>query len=273
MRLVFLILLLSNAIYFGWQYYLPAVNYEDNSAASDPGLEKLVLLHEVTQSSDKQVKDKRQAPAPVLPSTPKPVSEPKKKQEPELSQSTEVMSEQMPDSVSEKTFDQVKVIEKSKEVEPSLPEEKLACYEVGPYKSNNEARQALEILDVDVRKIGVIAKPRKISKYWVFLAPQKSLWAARQTIKQLASKGVKDYQIVTIEGKKNGISLGLYREKTIAELRVRNIKRLGYAPKVNEIEKKFSEYWLEVVINQLDKDQQERLNVIPEGMLNQTSCN
>lgn len=228
MRLVFLILLLSNAIYFGWQYYLPAGNNEGDFAASDPGLEKLVLLHEVNQLSDKQVEDKRQASVPALSPTPKPVptlepkNQPKRQQEPESSQLTEKISEQMPDLASDQAIiDQVKVMEEPKEAEPSLPEEKLACYEVGPYKSNNEAGQALELLETDVRKIEVIAKPRKVSKYWVFLSPQKSLWAARQTIKQLASKGVKDYQIVTIEGKKNGISLGLYREKKIAELRVK----------------------------------------------------
>ena len=258
MRLVFLILLLSNAIYFGWQHYLPGGNSGDNFISTDPGLEKLVLLHEVNQLSSKQVDSKRQSSIPVLAPVPEPTLAP--------------VLEQMPDSVSDQAIDQVKVMGKPEEVESPLPEERLVCYEVGPYKNDNEARKVLKLLEADVRKVELVVKPRKTSKYWVFLSPQKSLWAARQVVKQLASKGGKDYQIVTIEGKKNGISLGLFRDKKIAELRVKNIKRLGYAPKVNEIKKEIPEHWLEVVIDQADKVQQEKLGIIPEGKVNQTTC-
>ena len=258
MRLVFLILLLLNAIYFGWQHYLPVGNSEDSFISSDPGLEKLVLLHEVKQSPGKKAEGKKRSSVPVLSSTPEPVPE------------------QMPDSVSnqsgEQVIDQVKVMKKPEEVERPAPKERLVCYKVGPYKSNDEARRMLDLLKADVKKVELIVKPRKVYKYWVFLSSQKSLKAAKQTVKQLASKGIKDYQILTIAGKKNGISLGLFREKEIAELRVKNIKRLGFAPEISSIDNEGSGHWLKVVINQSDSRQQEKLNIIPRGIVSQTSC-
>ena len=278
MRLVLLILLLLNVMYFGWQHYLPTGNNEDNIVASDPGLEKLVLLHEINQSTGKQVEGEgeRLSSVPVIVPTPEPVPEPKTRQEPGSSQLTEKVPEQIPESVPEQpvdqAVDQMKVMEEPAEVEQSLPEEILACYEVGPYKTSNEARPVLELLEADVMKVELLVRPGKISKYWVFLPPQKTLKAATQTVNQLASKGIKDYQILTMAVKKNGISLGLFREKKIAELRVKNIKKLGYAPEISVINKEVTEHWLEVVTDQADKEQQEKLNVIPAGMVNKTPC-
>lgn len=225
MRLLFLILLLLNLIYFGWHHYQLNGDME-NFSASDPGLEKLVLLYEANLQTDTTVKS-IQMPA------------------------TEQANELAKGSGQQFTGDD------------------SACYEIGPFNKKEDAQQLLELMKPNVKQVKLYDKSKMLTKFWVFLPSKESLQAARKIVNELASKGIKDYQILTILGKKNAISLGLYKERKLAELQVQHIKSIGYSPEIRVIERKVLQYWLGAVTDRADKA---RINAFPEEITEKIPC-
>lgn len=241
MRLLFLILLLLNLLYFGWQQFQLTGDVESFSA-SDPGLEKLVLLYEAEeQEVEKQIDA---------------VEKPVHKQDQGLGA---MLASEQTNKI-------------AKDAEQALNEDQYSCYEIGPFNKKEDAQQLFELMKPNVKQVKLDVKSKMLTKYWVFLPSQESLQAARKTVNQLASKGIKDYQILTISGKKNAISLGLYKDRKFAELQFRNIKNIGYSPEIRVIEKKVPQYWLETVTDQTDKARQARISELPEGITKKIPC-
>lgn len=225
MRLLFLILLLLNLVYFGWHHYQLNGDVE-NFSASDPGVEKLVLLYEANKQAD-----------------------------------TVVKSTQMP------ILEQANGM--ANDSGQQVAGDDSTCYEIGPFSKREDAQQLLELMKPDVKQVTLYDKSKMLTKFWVFLPSQKNLQAAKKMVNQLASKGIKDYQILTILGKKNAISLGLYKDRKLAELQVQHIKSLGYSPEIRVIKREVSQYWLGVAADQVDKA---RINALPEKITEKIPC-
>jgi len=72
---------------------------------------------------------------------------------------------------------------------------------------------------------------REVTGYWVYLPPFPDREAAREAVRRLAEAGVRDVQV--LGGRRaNAVSLGLFRNRALAERRRQQAAALGYEPVV-----------------------------------------
>jgi hypothetical protein len=81
--------------------------------------------------------------------------------------------------------------------------------------------------------------------YWVYLPAQSSREQALAMARQLSTKGVRDYYVVTAGDQQNTISLGLFRDQGNAEKRRNEITALGFAPQVTARTEELPVYWID----------------------------
>ncbi len=110
-----------------------------------------------------------------------------------------------------------------------------SCYNLGLYTQRQEA----ENRRVTMQALGYNAKlTTKYAKkviYLVYLPAYPSYTEASKVTEQLKESGQLDYQIQSIKGKKNSISLGVYSQPNTAEIRRQEIAALGLEPLVEPV--------------------------------------
>ena len=75
---------------------------------------------------------------------------------------------------------------------------------------------------------------RKLTGYWVYLLPFPDRAAAREAVRRLAEAGVHDVQV--LGGRRaNAVSLGLFRNRALAERRRARVAALGYEPVIEPL--------------------------------------
>ena len=79
----------------------------------------------------------------------------------------------------------------------------------------------------------------------VFLKPVGSKQEANALIKQLVSKNIKDYFIITDGPNKNGISLGYFSNKRRAYGHADRVRKLGFDVVVEPVFRTYIIYWLD----------------------------
>ena len=102
------------------------------------------------------------------------------------------------------------------------------CFHLGPCTRAPLAERAIAAAN----KLAVKVVRRKASRrtpkgYWVYLAPSKSYKAAKRKVAELKKKGLTDLFIMGNGKRKNAISLGLFKNKEVAEDRLKQVKSMG----------------------------------------------
>lgn len=120
------------------------------------------------------------------------------------------------------------------------------CRVVGPYAERRDARAAAAHIVAQGMAASVTEASVVERRYWVYLPPFVSRSAAFEGERELRAKGIEDLQVLAGDDKENGISLGLYRERSAAERRLRQLRGLGYAPEMTALERSRSYFWIEV---------------------------
>lgn len=126
------------------------------------------------------------------------------------------------------------------------------CYTLGPFKSKSNATALRKQLD----SLGITAQ-RRMSKdnsrkgYWVILPPEQNRNAARQHIKILKERGVKDYFLVVTGEQTNAVSLGVFSKSELSQRRYEQIKELGFDVRIEKVDLPLREYWLDWPIEQV----------------------
>jgi hypothetical protein len=122
---------------------------------------------------------------------------------------------------------------------------KQACHAIGPFADEGKGREVADRL----RQSGVVGDLRKYeepdNRYWVYLPPYGTQGAAFQAEKALKQQGIVDIQVLAGGAKKNAVSLGVFRDRAIAERRVQQIQGMDYAPNLEVLERTRATYWLE----------------------------
>lgn len=134
----------------------------------------------------------------------------------------------------------------------SVPTESIAqseprapmCKMVGPFDDEKTAATFIERLAV----LDVVATVRYVESssgesYWVHFPAQANRDAARRQLAQLQARGVDSYIIPKGEFK-NGISLGVFSQKSSADAKIAELKSMGYAPEVQIIGRSYQEVWV-----------------------------
>ena len=103
-----------------------------------------------------------------------------------------------------------------------------ACFTLGPFTKVRLADRAIAAANaLSVKTVLRKASQRTPKGYWVYLAPSKSYKAAKRKVAELQKKGLKDLFIMGKGNRKHAISLGLFKNKKVAEERLKQVKGMG----------------------------------------------
>ena len=131
---------------------------------------------------------------------------------------------------------------------PQSPAEaaRALCLRVGPFPSQVDLRRAFNALTPHVDRIQFReTRSRQSRGFLVFLAPPDTREEALGIARQLSSKGVRDYYVVTAGEQQNSISLGLFRSRDNAERRRAELAALGFTPAIAERVEELPAYWVD----------------------------
>ena len=90
--------------------------------------------------------------------------------------------------------------------------------------------------------------------FWVYLAPVSSRSGAMDTIEDLKIKGISDYRIITGGNLANAISLGLYSSQASVNDRISELEQKGYTPVVVPYSDGKRIYWVDVLFGKNPDD-------------------
>ena len=294
MRWLFLLLLVLNVGYLVWElnreHGQPAV-----SNTLPKGVERIVLLRELKsemQADEEIAHDRFQAASAkqaIADAVQKPVAEPADKDRASLDQveakqadiqTAEVVSPEnaaaVEDEVQAGSQDAVSAAapapaEQSVQAPVAKPKDDL-CYTLGPFREMKTLRLVTrKIKDYVVDASFRSREEQEQTMYRVLLKPVGSKREAKALTRELASKDIKDYFIISEGPSKNAISLGYFKSKSRAQRHANRVRKLGFDVIIEPVFKTYTIYWLDyrikadheipqqIVEEHLDKSSQ-RLN-------------
>ncbi len=143
--------------------------------------------------------------------------------------------------------------------------ESNSCFTLGPFRELEKLRALTRDIKQYVAEAGFRSRDEKEqSLFWVYIEPLSSKPLAIQTGQQLKAKQIKDFYIIRSDNKKNGISLGHFRNKAGAYRLAERVKKLGFDVIVEPVFKTYTVYWLDYRL----RDGERIPSVIIEGLLN-----
>lgn len=131
--------------------------------------------------------------------------------------------------------------------EAAEPVEERFCFTLGPFMDEKAVGQVEQQLATQNHHYVRRASEHKEQiGYWVFLPPLGDLEQAREKAEELKLLGDKHFYVVkTPEEYANAISLGVFRDKANAERRHKQVKKMGYEPRIEGRFRQNPVYWLD----------------------------
>lgn len=128
--------------------------------------------------------------------------------------------------------------------EPKAPPRR--CHSLGPFPNPAAARVLADQLSSSGIESVLRSRDAEVSGgWWVYLGPERTREAARETTDRLAAAGLDEYYIVPSGDMRNAISLGVFRERGRAEYQAAEAQRLGFDPSLIERTVTESAFWLD----------------------------
>lgn len=123
---------------------------------------------------------------------------------------------------------------------------KETCLSIGSFATQADVRAAVKALTPLVARIQFReTRVTEVRGYWVFLPAPGNRERALDIARQLSTKGISDYYVVTAGEQPNAISLGLFHEPANAEKRLNEIRALGFKPEMNQRSDEVPIYWVD----------------------------
>ena len=120
------------------------------------------------------------------------------------------------------------------------------CHSIGTFPTQADVRAAISTLTPLTRRVQFReAHATQARGYWVYLPALQTREQALAAARQLSSKGVRDYYVVTAGDQQNTISLGLFRDQGNAERRRAEIAALGFTPQSIARTEELPVYWID----------------------------
>lgn len=125
------------------------------------------------------------------------------------------------------------------------------CYTYGPIPEKKESALMSEWLN----ERGIEYEQRQttedgLPKFWVYLSPQASSARAEKTVEELKQKGIRDLHLIRSGDLLNAVSLGLFSTQAAVNRRLNEIKATGYQPVVVPYAGGKQVYWFDVMLVQ-----------------------
>jgi cell division septation protein DedD len=251
MRWFFLILLVVNVLYVTWE-----LNRERPVASVAPALpshvDRLVLLSELESTTAPQT-----SVAPATPEVAEAVPEAVPTVVDELEQQSDtgetVSAEVAVPGDADVAEDGTIAAASQAEAPSDKPTDHAVdepasdlCYTLGPFREMKTLRVVTrEIKDYVVEASFRSRDEQEQSMFRVYLKPVGGKREARALIKQLVSKNIRDYFIITDGPQKNGISLGYFSDKSRAQRHAERVRKSGFDAIVEPVFRSYTIYWLD----------------------------
>ncbi len=259
MKWFFILLLLTNVLYFGWELDRQT-RMEVTSRSSLPDLPD--------QAKRLQFLNELETPPPLrnteLDSPLESIAEPT-----ELFSPATVLS----DYEAEVDSDNADIFAGQPAVSEAYRDGIVAdsCFSFGPIADENQASG----LHSWITSHGGTAQMRHTDEqgrqlFWVYLSPQNSRQDAMVTIRSFRDKDVSDFRLIVKGNLQNAISMGLFSSQASVNKRLRELKKKGYKPVVVPYSDGKRVYWIdtklpedEVLLGKIFSDYPSRFSSIP----------
>lgn len=144
----------------------------------------------------------------------------------------------------------------------NIPE--FVCYSYGPIPDEQES----ELMSVWFNERNIIYIKRQTpesgkQKFWIYLKPYDSKAKAQATLTYLRQQGINDLHVIQSGDLLNAISLGLFSSQAAVNRRLNEIKATGYQPLVLPYSAGKQIYWFDVKIDRRSEYINELFTGIP----------
>lgn len=124
---------------------------------------------------------------------------------------------------------------------------KETCLSIGAFATQADMRAAVKALTPLAARVQFReTRVTEVRGYWVYLPAPANRERALDIARQLSSKGITDYYVVTAGEQPNAISLGLFHEPGNAEKRLNEIRALGFKPEMTQRSDDVPIYWVDI---------------------------
>ncbi len=147
------------------------------------------------------------------------------------------------------------------------------CFKLGPFNKNelDNVKYTLEKLYSNKLSFG-IETTSKITYYRIYIPPLESREHRKQALAHLDNNGMTDHYVMSIDGRKNAIALGVFKKREAAEKVAARANKLGFSTTIEAIsDDKNSLYNLQLIF-QPDEDLKELNKLVKQKQLKLTEC-
>ncbi len=253
MRVFFFLLVVLNVVYVAWELNREHPQQKPVKALPN-GVEPIVLLSElVAESADNSALASAgtvDAVAQAADGTSATVSEPQTVADTGKAEIQTALSAQKQEpAVAGEHKPARAVTDKRPSVSAVTSKAKPAgdlCYTLGPFSEMKTLRLVTrEIKDYVVEASFRSKEEQEQTMFRVLLRPVGSKQEAKALIKELVSKNIRDYFIITEGPNRNGISLGYFSDKGRAYKHAARVSRLGFDATAEPVFRSYTIYWLD----------------------------
>lgn len=120
------------------------------------------------------------------------------------------------------------------------------CYTLGPFSEMTTLRRVTRAIKDHVVEASFRSKEeQEQTMFRVYVRPVGSKQEAKALIKELVSKNIRDYFIISDGPNKNGISLGYFSSKDRAYRHADRVRQLGFDATAEPVFRSYTIYWLD----------------------------
>jgi len=150
---------------------------------------------------------------------------------------------------------------------------KKICFKLGPFnkKELDNVKFTLEKLYSNKLSFG-IETTSKITYYRIYIPPLESREHRKQALAHLDNNGMTDHYVMSIDGRKNAIALGVFKKREAAEKVAARANKLGFSTTIEAIsDDKNSLYNLQLIFL-ADENLKELNTLVKQKQLKLTEC-
>ena len=271
MKWLFIVFLLLNICYFGWELDRQTRIEVSNSVRPfnvPDDVQKLELLEEIIESSDSITS------ASILKAD-EDMGEVGREGKHEFSnvedsplQNISSMMDQGNVMIEKKVLDELApgFPDFSTNINQSFDDEKILCVSFGPFAEKEQADELsnwLQGKEIQTKQRGEGGKQDQY--FWIYLSPGESEDEVMAAIEDLKGKGVKDYKLIDKGNLQNAISLGLFSTQSAVNNRLNELKNIGYQPIIVPYHKNESIIWVDARVDLKGADRENILSEFING--------
>lgn len=158
-------------------------------------------------------------------------------------------------------------------VQDTIYRTKNLCYKLGPFTKNvmNEIRLILEAEYKNQLSFG-IETTSDITYYRIYIPPLVNKEKIKDTLALLDENGLKDHYVMSIDGRKNAIALGVFKERIAAEKVADKAAKLGLSTTIEAISDDKNSLYQLLVIFQDTQESARYHEIVSEKKLISVEC-